>query len=72
MLDCFLAPYKDKYSFWFGLRALVLLYLSAMEAIIFSSREALLLSSIAVVAFFGLLQAYVNPFKSKLVDAVDL
>ena len=72
MLDCFLAPYKHKYRFWFGLRALVLLYLSAMEAVIFSSREALLLSSIAVVGFFALLQAYVHPFKDKLVDAIDL
>ena len=45
MLDFFLAPYKHKYRFWFGLHALVLLYLSAMEAVIFSSREALLLSS---------------------------
>ena len=72
MLDCFLAPYKHKYRFWFGLRALVLLYLSAMEAIAFSSREALLLSSIAVVGFFAISQAYFHPFKDKLVDAMDL
>ena len=59
MLDCFLAPYKDKYRYWFGLRALVLLYLLAMEAIIFSSREAL---SIAVFGFFALLQAYLEKY----------
>ncbi|XP_065914017.1 uncharacterized protein [Dysidea avara] len=72
ILDCYFAPYKVKYRYWFGLRALLLLYLSGMEAIIFSYREALLLSSIAVVGFFTIVQASIHPFKDKLINALDI
>ena len=72
IFDCFFASYKVKYRYWFGLRALLLLYLSGMEAIIFTYREALLLSSIAVVAFYTIVQASFGPFKDKLINFLDL
>ena len=72
IFDCYFAPYKVKYRYWFGLRALLLLYLSGMEAIIFSYREALLLSSIAVVGFYTVVQAAIHPFKDKLINALEV
>jgi len=49
-----------------------LLYLSGMEAIIFSYREALLLSSIAVVGFYTIIQASLHPFKGRLTNILDI
>ena len=72
LLDCFYAPYKDKYRYWFGVRIIMLTFLSAMEAIIVLNREALLLSGIFVVAAFITLQAYIHPFKNTLVSILDL
>ena len=72
IFDCFFASCKVKYRYWFGLRALLLLYFSGMEAIIFTYREALLLSSIAVVGFYTRVQASFHPFKDKLINFLDL
>ena len=72
ILDCYFAPYKVKYRYWFGLRALLLLYISGMEAIIFSYREALLLSSIAVIGFYTIVQASFHPFKGRLTNTLDI
>ena len=70
--DSFVAPYKEKYRFWFGIRALVLIYLAIMETIIFADIEALLLSSIIVVGTFTIFQAYIRPFKDSFINIMDL
>ena len=72
LLDCFYAPYKDKYRYWFGLRLVLLIYLSGMESIIFSYKESLLLSSIVVIFALTVMQAYVNPFKQTSINILDL
>ena len=72
LFDAFVAPYKEKYRFWFGLRALILIYLAIMETVIFADIEALLLSSITVVGIFTIVQAYIRPFKSSLINILDL
>lgn len=72
LFDSFVAPYKEKYRFWFGIRALILLYLALMETIIFADIEALLLSSITVVGTFAVIQAYIRPFKSDFINILDL
>ncbi|XP_065915609.1 uncharacterized protein [Dysidea avara] len=72
LVDCFAAPFKDKYRYWFGLRMLILIYLAATEAVIFSDTEAMLLSSILCVGVFAFLQAYMLPFKSVIVNVLDL
>ena len=71
-VDAFVAPYDDKYRFWFGLRALILIYLAIMETVIFADIEALLLSSIIVVGTFAIVQAYIRPFKSSFINILDL
>ena len=70
--DAFVAPYKEKYRFWFGLRALILIHLAIMETVIFADIEALLLSSITVVGAFTIVQAYIRPFKSSFINILDL
>ena len=72
LLDCFYAPYKDKYRYWFGLRLILLIYLSGMESIIFSYQEAQLLSGITVLFVFVVVQAYIQPFKNMIINLLDL
>jgi len=72
LLDCFYAPYKDKYRYWFGARLVMLIYLSIMESIIFSYQEALLLSGATVLFVFVMVQAYIRPFKNTIINLMDL
>ena len=72
LLDCFYAPYKDKYRSWLGVRLVVLVYLSGMESVLFSYQEASLLSGVVVVLAFAIVQAYIHPFKNTLVNILDL
>ena len=72
LLDCFYAPCKDKYRYWFGVRLIVLIYLSAMESVIFSYQEALLLSGATVLFVFAIVQAYIQPFKNLIINMLDL
>jgi len=72
LVDCFAAPYKNKYRFWIGARALLLIY-TVTEVLLFSSDEALLmLSNIFVVGFFAFIQAFLLPFKTHLFNVLDL
>ena len=70
--DCFTAPYKGKYRYWFGVRAVILIYLALMETIIFDDKEALLLSNLIVIGTYAIVQAYIRPFKSTIVNCSDL
>ena len=72
LLDCFYAPYKDKYRYWFGIRLIVLFYLSAMESVLFTYQEALLYSNVLAILAFAILQAYIHPFKNVLINILDL
>ena len=72
LLDCFYAPYKDKYRYWFGVRLMVLIFLSTMESVIFSYQEALLLSGATVLFAFVIVQAYIQPFKNTIINLLDL
>jgi len=72
LFDCFYAPFKDKYRYWFGARMIVLIYLSTMESIILSYQEAQLVSSVIVVLAFTIVQAYIRPLKSTLINILDL
>ena len=70
--DAFVAPYKETYRFWFGTRAVIMIYLAIMETVIFADIEALLVSSITVVGTFTIIQAYIHPYKSNFVNILDI
>ena len=72
LVDCFAAPFKDNYRYWFGTRAVLLIYLALTEAVLFSNDQALLLSNIFVVGFFAFAQAFILPFKTLLSNVFDL
>ena len=72
LVDCFVAPYKDKYRYWFGVRVLVLVVLSIVDAVVVQFTEVVLVTSITGVGLFALVQAYIHPFKNTLIDTLDL
>ena len=72
LLDCIYAPYKNQHRYWFGVRLIVLIYLSGMESILFSYQNSLLLSGVVVVLLFAFIQAYLHPFKNKINNILDL
>ena len=72
LLDCAYAPYKNRYRYWFGVRIIVLIYLSGMESVLFSYQDSLLLSGVVAVLLFTIIQAYVHPFKNTINNTIDL
>ena len=72
LLDSIYAPYKNKYRYWFGVRIIVLIYLSGMESILFSYQNSLLLSAVLAVMLFTIIQAYIHPFKKSINNTLDL
>ena len=72
LLDSIYAPYKDKYRYWFGVRIIVLIYLSGMESVLFSYQHSLLLSAVLAVLLFTIIQAYIRPFKKSINNSLDL
>ena len=73
LVDAYLAPYKDKFRFWFGLRLLVLLLLCVIYAVIGSDNPSLaLFLQLLIVVAFSILQAYVQPFRSFAIGLMDM
>ena len=72
LLDCIYAPYKDHCRFWFGVRLIVLIYFSEMESALISYQDSLLLSGVVVILLFALIQACISPFKSTIINTLDL
>ena len=72
ILDCVYAPYKNQYRYWFGVRLIILIYFSGMESVLFSYQDSLLLSGVVVILLFTIIQAYIQPFKNRVNNILDL
>ena len=72
LTDAYFAPFKDKCRFWFGARLWVLLILYILFAILRNNPLAFLLCQAIVLTFFTLTQAAVMPYKSKIINVLDL
>ena len=72
LLDCVYAPYNNRHRYWFGVRIIVLIYLSGMESVLFSYQDSLLLSGAVAVLLFTIIQAYIHPFKNRINNTLDL
>ena len=65
-------PYKQKYAYWFGVRLLLL----TIFAVIFAVSQGVnvydqLLSYQIILTLFVIAQAWIQPFKNKLVNLID-
>ena len=73
LIDASLAPFKDRYRFWFGLRLIIIAVL-VIFAIFFSPSNPDVVTYIHLIIVFFLIifQAYVRPYKSKAVNILDI
>ena len=72
LIDAYCAPYKDRYRFWFGARLWVLFVIYILFAILRNSPVTLFLCQSIILTFFTLAQAAIMPFRSKVINWLDL
>ena len=72
-IDAYVAPFKDKWRFWFGARLIILIVVCIVFAIKGTDDPGLnlLVQNLFVIALM-VAQAYVLPFKNTLVSLLDL
>ena len=73
LIDANLAPFKDRWRFWFGMRLFVIAFLLLL-ATVFIGKLPLLVTFIDLVTVLILLtlQAHIKPYKSKVINILDL
>ena len=72
-IDAIHGPYKENLRYWFGLRLIVLTVIYIVIAILQDSNKTLqLLLLIFILGSFTFIQGIVLPYKSKVLNALDL
>lgn len=73
LIDANLAPFKDRWRFWLGMRLFVTEIL-ILISIIFTSinPKIVAFTHVGIVMTLMMFQAYIKPYKSKFVNALDL
>lgn len=73
LIDATLAPFKDRWRFWFGLRLLIILLLILISIIVTSFKAgAVTYAHLVIITLLLVFQAHVKPYKSKLLHYLDL
>ena len=73
VIDAYLAPYKDKYLIWFGLKLLLITVMVTITILLLSPRPILTLhSQLILVIFFTVSLAYFRPYRSKAINVLNL
>ena len=73
LIDANLAPFKDRWRFWFGMRLFVIAFLLLLATVLIG-KVPLLVTFIDLVTILLLLtlQAHIKPYKSKIINILDL
>ena len=73
LIDANLAPFKDRWRFWFGMRLFVIAFLLILATFLIS-KYPLLVTFIDLVIILMLLtlQAHIKPYRSKVINILDL
>jgi predicted outer membrane repeat protein len=73
ILEAIHAPYKDKKECWFVARLILFLFMSLIYAIFRGTNASMIYEiNTPVFIFFVLIQSYVKPFKTSLLNILDL
>jgi predicted outer membrane repeat protein len=73
ILDAYGGPYKDRYTFWVGLRLLALTVVSSTYAVLGTDHPSLALTiQLIFISLFLLWQASTKPFKNYLIELLDI
>ena len=73
LIDANLAPFKDRWRFWLGMR-LFITEVMILISIVFTSinPKIVAFSHVAIVIVLMMFQAYIKPYKSKFINMLDL
>ncbi len=71
-VDAICGPYKDKYSYWFGARLCVLVVTYIVYASFRDQAYLVILFQTIMLVIFALVQAVIMPYKSTLLNIIDL
>ena len=76
-VDAHHGPYRDKWRFWFGFRLWLLIYMFVVHTSLFSlpnerGHELITLLQVLALVLFIVAQAYVQPFRNKWINIIDL
>jgi predicted outer membrane repeat protein len=73
LIDATLAPFKDRWRFWFGLRLLIINLLILISIVVTSfNAGAVTYAHLVIITLLLVFQAHVKPYKSKLLHYLDL
>ena len=73
LIDATLAPFKDRWRFWFGLRLLIITFLILISIVVTSyNADAVTYAHIIIITLLLVFQAHIKPYKSKLLHYLDL
>ncbi len=73
LIDVYVASFKDKWRFWFGIRLFVLTIMCVLYAALGTDDPSLaLMFQLFVVVVFAISQAYLQPFRNIAVELLDM
>ena len=73
LIDANLAPFKDRWRFWFGMRLFVIAFLLILATALISKYPLLVtFIDLVIILLLLALQAHIKPYKSKIVNLLDL
>ena len=73
LIDATLAPFKDRWRFWFGLRLLIINFLILISIVVTSyNANAVTYAHLVIITLLLVFQAHIKPYKSKLLHYLDL
>ena len=73
LIDATLAPFKDRWRFWFGLRLLIINFLILISILVTPhSAGAVTYAHLVIITLLLVFQAHIKPYKSKLLHYLDL
>ncbi len=73
LIDVYVATFKDKWRFWFGVRLLVLAIMCILYAALGTDDPRLsLLFQLFVIVAFAIFQSYIQPYRSLAIEFLDM
>lgn len=73
LIDVYVASFKDRWRFWFGVRLLVLMVMCILYAALGTDNPSLaVLLQLCIIVVFAIFQAHIQPFRSFAIELLDM
>lgn len=72
-IDATLAPFKDRWRFWFGLRLFIINFMILISVLVTPlNSDAVIYAHLVIITLLLVFQAHFKPFKSKVIHCLEL